>query len=85
VSDYPPTPQLCDHARQRCAEMGISTRRVKRVIREPDLSYCTYEGRMMMCRFDEPDFRVVVNTDGDVPVAVTVVWWTDEVYERPAV
>lgn len=73
-----PTPKLTDHARQRCIEMGLTTRRVKRVVQEPDLAYDSH-GRRMMCRFDEPTFRVVVDADG---LVITVLPWTYETYER---
>ena len=34
MSTYRPTPVLCEHARERCAEMGISTKVAKRIVRE---------------------------------------------------
>lgn len=73
-----PTARLSAHAVARCEEMGIRTKRVKRVVRDPDLRYTT-RGCLMVCRYDEPDFRVVVDTSN---VVVTVLPWTDEQYER---
>lgn len=72
-----PTARMSAHAVARCAEMGIGTKRVKRVVRDPDLSYTTF-GNVMVCRYDEPDFRVVL--DGNI--VVTVLPWTDERYQR---
>lgn len=72
-----PTARMSAHALARCAEMGITTKRVKRVVRDPDLRYTTF-GSVMVCRYDEPDFRAVV--DGDL--VVTVLPWTTERYER---
>lgn len=33
------TPRLTDHARQRCTEMGISTKVAKRIVQHPSLVY----------------------------------------------
>lgn len=38
------TPRLTDHARKRCAEMGISTKIAKRVIQHADLTRPGYKG-----------------------------------------
>lgn len=76
--EIPWTPKLTEHARQRCAEMGLTTRRVKRVVRDPDLVYTSY-GRRLMCRYDEPTFRVVVDEYG---LVITVLLWTYDPYAR---
>jgi hypothetical protein len=60
--------------------MGIVTRRVKRVVRRPDFRYAAYSGRQVVCRDDEPTFKVIV-CGWDV---VTVVRWTYDDYEHPA-
>lgn len=79
MTEWRPTPQLTEHARERCAEMGIVTKRVKRVARMPDLAYASRENRRVLCRLDEPDFRVVVNEEG---LIVTVLLWTYDTYTR---
>jgi len=33
MNDYAPTPRMTNHARQRCAEMGISTKVAKAIVR----------------------------------------------------
>lgn len=33
------TPRLTEHARQRCREMDVRTKRVKAVVREPAMTY----------------------------------------------
>lgn len=75
--DFPVTARMTAHARQRCLEMGITTARVKRVVRSPDLSYSS-RGLRIVCRDDEPSFRVVV----DGPKVVTVLPWSYDRYER---
>jgi hypothetical protein len=34
-----PTPKISAHARLRCQQMGVSTKRAKRVVREADIVY----------------------------------------------
>jgi hypothetical protein len=80
MTDHEPTARLSLHARRRCAEMGIVTRRVKQVVRRPDFRYATHSGRQVVCRDDEPTFKVVI-CGWDV---VTVVRWTYDDYEHPA-
>lgn len=75
--DLPSGARLTAHAAQRCQEMGLTPARVKRVVRDPDLSY-TSRGLLMVCRYDEPDFRCVL----DGQKVVTVLPWTYEHYER---
>lgn len=78
------TPRLTEHARERCEEMGITTDRVKRVVRDPHLAYDSKNGYRVVCRSDEPTFRVVISERPDETVVVTVIWWTSEQYERGA-
>lgn len=84
IEVHSPTPRLTDHARRRCEEMEIRTRRVKRVVRDPDLCYGSADGYHVVCRFDEPTFRVVIDRSTRPETVVTVIWWTNERYERPA-
>lgn len=78
------TPRLTEHARQRCEEMGIKTERVKRVVQDPTLSYASKHGYCVVCRTDEPAFRVVIDKRPEETVVITVIWWTSERYERSA-
>jgi hypothetical protein len=75
------TPRLTDHARDRAKEMGIRTRRVKNAVRNPDLSYASYDDRMVAVDNDDPPIAVVFHP-GDPPTVVTVLWRTHERWER---
>lgn len=79
--EHPPTPRLSEHARQRCREMGVTTHRVKRILRDPDLSYASGRGKVAWRR-DDPAIAVVYVMDGATPFALTVVPRTQERYER---
>jgi hypothetical protein len=81
------TARLVPHARQRCAEMDVRTKDVKRLMRAPDLvrpagwaDECG--GRMVACSDEYPDIAVVYSMDGDQPVVITVVPRTYEIYQR---
>ena len=74
------TPRLTDHARERAEEMDIRTRRVKNAVRNPDLAYASKD-RMVAVDNDEPPIAVVY-LPGDPPVVVTVLWRTQERWER---
>jgi hypothetical protein len=43
---------LTDHARERCAQMGISTKLVKRVLSDPDITYQPRTGEWFARRDD---------------------------------
>jgi hypothetical protein len=62
------TVRLSPHARQRCAEMGLPTKRIKRGMRAPQASYPTPYGRTITLI---DDTVAVVHVDG---VVVTVLW-----------
>ena len=71
--DRRPTARLTDHARQRCAEMDVATKRVKRIVADPDITRVNRrEGCVAMVRDDDPAITVIVTFDGDLPVVVTV-------------
>lgn len=53
------TPQLCPHARERCEQMGISTKRAKRVVQRALVSYGDRSRRVVFS--DDPDVAVVYN------------------------
>lgn len=80
-----PTPRLTDHARERAAEMGFSTKVAKKIVREPDLDYSSYSDRRVASRNDHPEIRVVYRPgEGDEPpLIVTILWNTTEIYTRP--
>lgn len=84
-----PTPTMSPHARERCAEMGISTKVAKRIARRYDVRYCTtqrkYPDRYLLTSREHPDYVVVTHEPegehGSVEV-VTVLFKTDVPYVR---
>ena len=80
--EHPQTPRLTDHARQRCQEMGVATKRVKRILRDPDMGYTAREGRHIAWRRDDPTIAVVFVMREGIRLALTVVPRTQERYER---
>jgi len=58
---YPPTPQLSGHARKRCIELGVSTRRAKRVVQTRSTTYAnTDTNNALVCQSAaDPDITVV--------------------------
>jgi hypothetical protein len=78
------TPRLTHHARQRCAEMGVSTKRVKRIVQDPDtVRSCRY-GNLLAVSDAEPDLAVVYEDVDGQAVVITVLYRTSEVYVRPS-
>lgn len=63
--------KLSDHARQRAAEMGVSTKRIKQLFRNPHLDYPST---------NHPNCRVAVHGDLAIPydprtgIVITVLW-----------
>lgn len=76
------TPRLSDHARQRCREMGVSTKRVKQIVRDPHVDYDSRWGLRMASRTDEPDIRALYAFAGGERLVVTVVWRKEELYAK---
>lgn len=76
---------MTPHARERCAEMGISTKVAKRIWRERSLTRPDYQrkpGRVVAhsSRY-RPDLCIVVDTWEDLetpPKVVTVMPWNTE-------
>lgn len=66
------TPRLSDHARQRCAERGIGTKRVKRVMRAPDVNRTTWGDRWIATSATDPNLIVVYVYRDGVPTVITV-------------
>lgn len=77
------TPRLTLHARQRCQEMGVRTRRVKQILRCPTMTYSSRGGQVAWSAAD-PGIAVVFVADGAQLLAVTVVPRTYETYRRSA-
>lgn len=70
---------LTPHARERCAEMGVVTKRAKRIAADPDTTYGNPDERgVVATREDDPEIAVVVRR-GRI---ITVLWRTQEVYCR---
>jgi hypothetical protein len=66
-SDYPPTPRLTEHARERCRQMQIGTKTVKQIIRNPSVIRDAVSGqtcapedhRVIVSSVRFPDYQVV--------------------------
>lgn len=75
------TPRMSDHARQRCEEMGISTKVVKRIVQHQTCSYPSashYPGERRLVSSDlYPEYLVVVQA-GDPEEVVTVLLKSEE-------
>lgn len=67
------TPRLTQHARERCAEMGISTKVAKRIVQHADVVRPDYPGsdRMISVSDAYPDY-IVVHDQQDPPIIITV-------------
>ncbi len=78
-----PTPKLTSHARLRCTQMRVQTKRVKRILSDPDLTY-TSRSAQIAWRADDPAIAVVFVThhQSGQRVALTVIWRTQEEYSR---
>jgi len=84
-TDRPITPRLTEHARQRCAEMHVETKRVKRLLQRPTLTYSTHSDRLMATSEADPEIAVVYanSPDGTVTV-ITVLLRSYDEYKRPS-
>lgn len=83
MSGYPPTPILTTHARERCAEMQISTKVPKQIVRHADMVRPGKPGDpAMMATSDRyPDYAVVFSP-GEPEVIVTVLFREHADYVR---
>lgn len=84
---YPPTPVMSRHARERCAEMGISTKVAKRIAARPSLTYGGNPGTPSRVHVSDehPEYAVVVGpppSPGARPVVVTVLFREHQDYVR---
>jgi hypothetical protein len=82
--DRPTTARLTNHARQRCDEMRVQTKRVKRLVREPDITRTSYDGRWLAVSDRDPEIAVVYakHPDGTCTV-ITVLYRQYDTYIRP--
>lgn len=65
------TIRLSQHARDRCKEMGVSTKEVKRALRDPDrLDYPAPGTAIRMCVFG----RLAIPYDSYTGEVLTVLW-----------
>jgi hypothetical protein len=81
-------PVISDHARERAAQMGISTKVAKRIVRNPTMVLPDFQGRedrRFMFSRDEPEYAVVVEeSDAPRPTVVTILYYMPESrFERP--
>lgn len=87
VSDpsQPNTARLSQHARHRCAEMHVNTKRVKRLLRSPDITRTSYNDRYLAVADSDPEIAVVYakHADGTCTV-ITVLYRQYDTYIRPA-
>lgn len=73
------TPRLTEHARERCAEMGLTTKRAKRVVQNPDVVYPGRRGEgadpdAYIALSDEDTEIAVVFVPEEPPRIITVLW-----------
>ena len=77
------TATLSEHARQRAAAMGVCTKRIKRIVRNPDILRVSYRGRWVATSDADPELAVVYTVDpGGQPVVVTVLYRNYQWYDR---
>lgn len=77
------TPRMTQHARDRCAEMGISTKVAKHIWRNRTGTYPGHPGSGRRIAFSaNPDYMLVYADTPDGPVVCSVVFRTDCRYIR---
>lgn len=62
--------------------MGVQTKRVKRVVRAPDVDYEANGKRGLRICYRKDDKIAVCYAPEDPPVVVSVLWHVQERYER---
>ena len=67
------TPSLSFHARERCREMGISTKVAKRIVQQADLTRPDGKGHLISTSQQHPDYLVVHSDPALGPVVVVTV------------
>jgi hypothetical protein len=80
----PVTPRLTCHARQRCTEMGLKTKDVKRAFRHGLIDYPgpPEHGRGLRMRLSSDGSLAIAYAPSTRPVILTVLWHGIE-FERP--
>lgn len=78
------TPKLTTHARERCVEMGISTKIAKWIVRHADLRRPGNPGTDTVVATSRryPDYAVVYAEEEGAPVVITVLFNTVQFYAR---
>lgn len=76
------TPRLTRHARERCEEMGISTRVAKRIVQHADIRYPAQRNGTAATSKRHPEYTVIYVVEDGVPIILTVVFRTTEQYVR---
>lgn len=77
------TPILTDHARERCAQMGIPTKVVKRIWQHRTLVRGLQDQhRVVVTAVHEPQYALVVDDTEAVPVIITVLFAEREEWVR---
>jgi len=81
------TPVLTDHARLRCIQMEVNTKRAKTIVMRPSLVVPgppQYGENFVASSADDPEIQVayIVSKSGR-PVIKTVLWSKPEYYTRP--
>ena len=86
LTPYEETPRLTDHARERCVQMGITTKVAKRVwqhrtLKRPECADTDglQSDRVIVTAADHPDYVLIVDEtgwfgQGGPPVIVTVLF-----------
>lgn len=79
------TPRLTHHARERCAEMGLSTKVAKAIVQRPTMTYPSRsrDGHMALIATSVhvPEYAVVFLPE-DPPLILTVVFREQRTYVR---
>lgn len=84
----PVTPRMTEHARERCAQMGISTKVAKRIYQHADVvrTASHAEAGQQVATWDgEPDYAVLFGhclRGSEIPVIITVFFRTRHDYIR---
>ena len=81
------TPALTDHARLRCIQMEVNTKRVKAIVLRPSLVVPgppQYGENFVASSADDPEIQVAYTVDKTGrPVVKTVLWSDPAYYTRP--
>lgn len=72
---------MTDHARERCTEMGISTKVAKRIVQYADATW-THGPKVLAVSDRHPAYTVVYVMEEDQPVVCTVLFRRAEDYVR---